>query len=403
MASGGVLNFNAFSNDPGNQDVYLHSTLEQIRELANKDVEMQAPVSEYTNYLVVDTNVLLHYLEVLQQFVEDIERLGFPTVVIIPGVVIVELDRQKKRDGLGFFARRGSSWLLEKVGQRRSVKGQAYGETLKSTRNWKISEPGEKEVGSEMYNDNLILDCCLFFASSGNQSRQTFLCSADNNLCLQSESQGIHAIVPGHRWSSRDIAVGLYGNYGVDLSEFCRYKESYRNALDTAENRSSMPLEDDDTMMVDAVDEDSEWRPEHPLNLLHEAVIDHFTRLLVELVGRKGGPEVRQNPSPEEEANISRHAPRWRHFSRMSAGECLEYLNGRKGIKPRNPPAERFLLLKTRSHVPYARRGWEWARRDWEVALGNLKETAVAWDDISIPESLIYLQPHMDAAFAVSK
>jgi len=53
----------------------------------------QAPLSEYANFLVVDTNILLHHLEPLQQFVEDIEKASIPTVVVVPGIVIHELDR----------------------------------------------------------------------------------------------------------------------------------------------------------------------------------------------------------------------------------------------------------------------------------------------------------------------
>ena len=37
-----------------------------------------------------------------------------------------------------------------------------------------------------MFNDNLILDCCMYFS----RGRQTFLCSSDNNLCITSQSQG---------------------------------------------------------------------------------------------------------------------------------------------------------------------------------------------------------------------
>jgi hypothetical protein len=161
-------------------------------------------------------------------------------------------------------------------------------------------------------------------------------------------------------------------------------------------------MDDDDVDMIIDDDQDNPaWIPQHPLNLLHEAVIDHFTRLLIELVGRVGGNEVRQETSPEEYAHLSQHAPRRRHYSRWSVPECVEYLNGGKNIKPRNPPAERFLLkVDPRKSVAYARRGWEWSRRDWEVALDNLRETAVAWGDVSIPESLYYLQPHIDAAFA---
>jgi hypothetical protein len=91
------------------QDVYLHATLQQIDYLANEDVEMkvnqkwdmtalfyavfQAPLSDYANFVVIDTNILLHHLEVLQQFVADIENLLVPTIIVVPGIVIHELDR----------------------------------------------------------------------------------------------------------------------------------------------------------------------------------------------------------------------------------------------------------------------------------------------------------------------
>ena len=53
---------------------------------------------------------------------------------------------QKNRDGMAWFARRASSWLLKKVKERKSVRGQANEETCKSTRNWKVKEPGEVSV-----------------------------------------------------------------------------------------------------------------------------------------------------------------------------------------------------------------------------------------------------------------
>jgi hypothetical protein len=40
----------------------------------------------------VDTNIFLHHFEVLTQFVEDVERLSLPVIVIVPGAVIYELD-----------------------------------------------------------------------------------------------------------------------------------------------------------------------------------------------------------------------------------------------------------------------------------------------------------------------
>ena len=44
---------------------------------------------------------------------------------------------------MAWFARRASSWLLKKVKERKSVRGQANEETCKSTRSWKVKEPGE--------------------------------------------------------------------------------------------------------------------------------------------------------------------------------------------------------------------------------------------------------------------
>jgi rRNA-processing protein FCF1 len=54
---------------------------------------VQAPLSDYANFVVIDTNILLHHLVVLQQFVEDIQRLSLPTIIVVPGIVIHELDR----------------------------------------------------------------------------------------------------------------------------------------------------------------------------------------------------------------------------------------------------------------------------------------------------------------------
>lgn len=91
---------------------YLHATLERIDQLAN-DVEMrvrasaecshqratdthapltQDPPLEEQTYLILDTNILLHHFEVIQQFITDIEALNLPVRTVIPGAVINELD-----------------------------------------------------------------------------------------------------------------------------------------------------------------------------------------------------------------------------------------------------------------------------------------------------------------------
>lgn len=55
---------------------------------------LQPSAVEEIFQLVADTNVLLHQLDALQQFVIDIEHhLPFTLQIIIPGIVISELDR----------------------------------------------------------------------------------------------------------------------------------------------------------------------------------------------------------------------------------------------------------------------------------------------------------------------
>jgi rRNA-processing protein FCF1 len=44
-------------------------------------------------YLVIDTNVLLLHLDVVRQFVDDIEAQSLPLQVIIPTAVLSELDQ----------------------------------------------------------------------------------------------------------------------------------------------------------------------------------------------------------------------------------------------------------------------------------------------------------------------
>jgi hypothetical protein len=56
------------------------------------------------------------------------------------------LRRQKNRDGLAWFARRASAWLLRKVKEHKSVKAQAQEETCKTSGNWKVRDTGEVGV-----------------------------------------------------------------------------------------------------------------------------------------------------------------------------------------------------------------------------------------------------------------
>ena len=43
-------------------------------------------------FIILDTNIILHYLEVIDDFIADIQDLSLPMMIIIPGAVINELD-----------------------------------------------------------------------------------------------------------------------------------------------------------------------------------------------------------------------------------------------------------------------------------------------------------------------
>lgn len=60
-------------------DVSMHP-----QDAAEADPEMK--------YLVLDTNVLIHNLDVLRCFSEDLERLAAPMKIVVPDVVLSELD-----------------------------------------------------------------------------------------------------------------------------------------------------------------------------------------------------------------------------------------------------------------------------------------------------------------------
>ncbi|TFK75805.1 hypothetical protein BDN72DRAFT_809450 [Pluteus cervinus] len=384
------------------QDTHLNATLRQIDELANDDIEMQAPPSRNSLFLVLDTNILLHYFEPITQFVEDVERLSVPILIIIPGIVVHELDGQKQRPELGWFSRRASTWLLKKIKERKSIKGQANEETCSPSGSWKIRQPGEV-LGKERLNDSLVLDCCKHFQKGG----ITYLCSADKNLCIEaySDSWNIPAITPENNWGSRDIARALGGDENI-LRNFQGNRSRYRDPKDVVKKRSSSltrgkaPTPNntvaDDKMDIDDVEEN--LLPSHALDLLHLQVIEHFTSLLIELVARVGGTEVIM-PGLDP---VSRYAPGWKQLKKPChqwvASPCLEYLGERKKTPNTRPSIGLFLSR------PYscqgARRGQDWSRRDWDICIAGLVQVGEDWKEPSFKESARELEPHMMVIFS---
>ncbi|KAJ6485172.1 PIN domain-containing protein [Mycena vitilis] len=326
----------------------------------------------------------LSHLGLLQQFVRDVEKKALGLLVIIPGAVLNELDGQKKSDRLGWFARRASEWIFEKVKERRSgkrsvVRGQTEQETCRASGNWKIRQRGE--TFGERENDALIMDCCMYFASKF----RTALCSADKNLCIESESRGIRSITPK---SGHDVAQVLFGQ---DADAFAPYEADY-TGIESIEEEGMMDIDEEVPRLTH----------QQAMNRLHVQIIDHFTRLLVALVGRVG-PEL-EDVASDGGVTASQHAPKWvsgdTPYREWSARECLEYLNRKKRIPETYPRLETFL---TKPYANGARPGSQWSYEAWATALSGLKQIGEVFAEPSIVDDLEDLTRHREAVFGLGR
>lgn len=205
-------------------------------------------------------------------------------------------------------------------------------------------------------------------------------------------------------WSSRDVAEHVFG-HEIDLTNFTPHKPSYRlSSVIDAKTPQQVSYQDDDRMDIDddPTPTPEALLPSHALDLLHIQVAQHFTRLLVELVGRVG--EFTGGKQDDVKGTIrSIHAPRGaasaprKDYAEWDASDCLEFLHLKRASPRSSPRVEVFLAL------PYtrrgARRGQDWSRRDWEVALDTLANIGDLWQEGYIRESLLGLKPIMDDVF----
>ncbi|KZT74322.1 hypothetical protein DAEQUDRAFT_720487 [Daedalea quercina L-15889] len=386
-------------SSPNAGDASNDDTLQRIYSAANEDVEMKdAFIPDL--YLVLDTNVLIDYLDVIKRFNEDIERLCLPITIIIPNVLLSELDGLKKREKIGWFASRASAWILNKMKERKTVHVQARGETVHID-----LKPYELERKNDMY----IYACCRFFVKekplifvSGDVNLQSTVESINTDSVSRAELfADILTIRPDKKgWSNRDLARKLADNGvnipGLRVDDVPKYKRSRNTKGGRVTEISGEAVGDGDVDMMDVDQEPPPaefFIPSHALDALHLQVIDHFTLLLKDLAFRKGAGDL---PPPTE----SRHAPEYRRqeFLAWTVGNCLDYLGSQKPLRPSNPPLPRFLLPKCR--IPGTRRGQDWSHQDWKNIITSLEELGISFEDGAILVSVEYLK--QEAAYVFS-
>ena len=192
----------------------------------------------------------------------------------------------------------------------------------------------------------------------------------------------------------------LFGE--IDRSRFHGYECIYRRSrtLKNPGATEAPPSYGDDLMDVDEDGENTALPaetlvPSHALDSLHLQVIGVFAFAVKELAER-----VRSGCHDDTPPTASAHAPLYRRveFKDWNVRICLDYLGTKKILKATSPELWRFLLK--RNEDAGWRRGQDWSRQDWDIAIGSLREVAERFGDCWIKETLNDLDLHLKHIFA---
>ncbi|XP_063690652.1 uncharacterized protein LOC134823196 [Bolinopsis microptera] len=134
---------------------------------------VERATSAVQTFLVLDTNVLIHDL----LFVEELLELSNQerTTVVIPWIVLQELDGLKSTSNVGKAARKAIDYLLE---------------CRKSRREGVVFEPNSK-IRTELADDRILL--CLEGICDEDENCAAVLVSCDKNLRLKADVNGFES------------------------------------------------------------------------------------------------------------------------------------------------------------------------------------------------------------------
>ncbi|KAF3835348.1 hypothetical protein F7725_027906 [Dissostichus mawsoni] len=138
--------------------------------------------------LVLDTNILLSHLDYIKKIrMNGLGDLGFP-IVLIPWVVLQELDSLKRGRGLSgsvaHLATPAISYIYNCLKSRAPLLwGQSMQQASESNSEWSECEN----------NDDRVLQCCLQYQSLYPECAH-ILCTNDKNLCSKALLSGVKAL-----------------------------------------------------------------------------------------------------------------------------------------------------------------------------------------------------------------
>jgi hypothetical protein len=113
------------SDNKGKHYVSIHSLNKEMKERQSKNqpvVTLNKTRLSSNVCFVLDTNMLYNHLDLLKAILEKFQKIE----VVVPYVVVCELDAHKKDWKRGYMSRRASKWILENSSDRLVIQVQAY-------------------------------------------------------------------------------------------------------------------------------------------------------------------------------------------------------------------------------------------------------------------------------------
>lgn len=169
-------------------------------------------LDSYNEICVLDTNFLISKLGYLDTVLNLAEENPGSLLVVLPWVVIRELDGLKsanhqisKETEIGLRARKAMRFLEERLRDKSiSLRGQKMNEVLDPTMSKNHSVKG----------DDRILDCCMYFQQAG--GKRVSLLSNDRNLCIKVMVHDVDSISSESTPKMESLLnrVALNGNIG---------------------------------------------------------------------------------------------------------------------------------------------------------------------------------------------
>lgn len=181
-----------------------------------------ASASNQAVAIVIDTNFFISHLGLLRDLLEVLRSPSNKMFLLVPYVVIKELDGLKNRKetravsgdalsrvmnvSISDCARQSILFLYNTFNQKHPFcRGQKITDIL----------PG---VNTEsLNNDDLILECCRFYQNDAKKSTIAVLLSNDKNLCIKATIHGIESVC-GFRGDSKGLLTEI--NSKMRLSSF---------------------------------------------------------------------------------------------------------------------------------------------------------------------------------------